>query len=203
MPLSEDQKRRIEENRQKALEKRKNLGYKSASNNNQHASKPPTNQHTMRTEPGPGAAWALMKQNQKQKSIPLASASLKSSSSLPVTGSPSRQNKFNEIKVKGTNTTNFYGKSIQAKFLLLDWQSLKVEMNFHPGAITVFKTIQSSRYNATERIWSFSLKDHNELLKGLRPLQPEVQVDPLPKWILETFKSKDDNKHELNICKMI
>lgn len=215
MPLSEDQKRRIEENRKKALAKRKNLGYITPPNNNQLTSTHHTNQQPMLPPPGPGAAWAMSKQNQKPTSNPLHSTSLRAStSSAPgqkstlnplystslrastssaapgVIGQPTiGHNKNNETKVKGATTNQFYGKAIQAKFVLLDRQSFKVEMNYHPGAITIFKTIKSGRYNAAERTWSFSMKDHTELARGLRPLQPEVQIDPLPRWVLETFKS--------------
>ena len=64
-------------------------------------------------------------------------------------------------------------------------------MNYHPGAISLFKTMPSSRYNAAERTWSFALKDHNELARVLRPLHPEVQLDPLPRWVLATFGTID------------
>ena len=87
------------------------------------------------------------------------------------------QKKADEGRNKGANTSQFYGKSksvVKVKFVLLDKETFRVEMQYHPGAIAVFKTIQSGRYNATARTWSFALKDHNELARSLRPLQLAV-----------------------------
>ena len=49
-------------------------------------------------------------------------------------------------------------------------------MSYHPGAIALFKSIESSKYNATERTWSFEIKDHNELVRKLRPLDIEFSM---------------------------
>ena len=191
MPLSEDQKRLIEENRQKAIAKRKNANNASPSNNNKRRMIQTTNQNP---PIGPGAAWALSKVNQKPVTIPIPS-SLAIPKSLSVASEKSQQNIKNNRNdnrnQKGTKTNQFYGKSktIKCKFILLDRQSFKVEMPYHPGAISVFKEIQSSRYNASDRVWSFDLKDQSELARRLGPFQPEIQLDPLPRWVLETFIS--------------
>ena len=200
MPLSEDQKRRIEENRLQALAKRNNVNSLGSPN----VKKIPKSStikpiQTTRSPAGPGAAWALSKQNEKATPIPLPLTSLlpsKAPAKLPYQNKTSTvPNKYNDSKSKGANISQFYGKSktVKAKFILLDPNSFKIDMAFHPGAITIFKTITSSQYNASDRTWSFSLKDHNNLARNLRPLQPEVQLDPLPRWVLETFNCNNNN----------
>ena len=190
MPLSEDQKRLIEENRQKALAKRKYVNNASPVNNNKRRIIQNTNQN-----PTSGAAWALSKQNQKPAPIPISSLAMTKSSALPSEKSQQiiKYNKNDNKNLKGANTSQFYGKgkTIKCKLILLDRHSFKVEMPYHVGAISVFKEIKSSRYNAADRIWSFDLKDHSELARRLGPFQPEIQLDPLPRWVLETFKSKN------------
>ena len=196
MPLNEEQRKRIEENRQRAIAKRKNI-----------SSFVPVSEKIVATEhannttarvPGPGVAWALSKQNQPS-SIPLRT---KSECPASLSNNTKLQSNGNKTVINGASTNKFYGnvKAVKAKFTLLDQMSFKVEMAYHPGAITVFKTIDSGRYNATERTWSFDIKDHNELTRKLRPLQQEVQLDILPRWILETFNiNQKTRKEKINL----
>ena len=201
MALSEEQKKRMEQNRQAALAKRKNTS--PCNIQNKFPCQAPTLE---RREPGPGASWALSKQGNTPTAAPIPSkpkygpneSSKGKLNRMLFTDSGSIhhktvwQKKADEGRNKGANTSQFYGKSksvVKVKFVLLDKETFRVEMQYHPGAIAVFKTIQSGRYNATARTWSFALKDHNELARSLRPLQPEVELDSLPRWILETFNS--------------
>merc|ERR1719510_833439 len=199
MALSEEQKKRMEQNRQAALAKRKNAS--PCQIQNKLPCKAPE-----RREPGPGAAWASSKQGNTPTAVPVNSkpkygpneSSKGKLNRILFTDSGSIhhktvwQKKADEGRNKGANTSQFYGRSksvVKAKFVLVNKETFRVEMQYHPGAITVFKTIQSANYNATARSWSFALKDHNELARCLRPLQPEVEVDSLPRWVLETFNS--------------
>ena len=186
MPLNEEQKKRIEENRQRALAKRKNVP------NVPIAEKLSTiqtkNKETIRV-PGPGLG--LSKQTIQPSSLPPKNNS-ESVSYL------SNKTKPSTTTQNGTSTNQFYGnaKTIKAKFTLTDRKYFKVDMSYHPGAIALFKSIESSKYNATERTWSFEIKDHNELVRKLRPLNKEVQLDTLPRWVLEIFNQNKDNKRE-------
>lgn len=192
MPLSEEQRKKIEENRQRALAKRKNVSCVPISE--KLCAVDTINKNTL-SVPGPGVSWALAKQNQQPSTIPLratpncASFSSKYEKPQPIA---------NKSKVNGTSTNQFYGnvKTIKAKFILIDNKTFKIEMGYHPGAISLFKSIESGKYNATERTWSFEIKDHNELVRKLRPLNAEVQLDVLPRWILETFNYKRDSRKE-------
>ena len=68
MALSEEQKKRMEQNRQAALAKRKNAS--PCNIQNKFPCKAPTPE---RREPGPGASWALSKQGNAPIAVPLNS----------------------------------------------------------------------------------------------------------------------------------
>ena len=196
MPLNEEQRKRIEENRQKALAKRKNVSCVPIS---EKMSVIDTAKKNTVAVPGPGAAWAIAKQNQQPTSIPLRS---KPDSSSYSSKNDNIHSHGNKPVLNGSSINRFYGnvKTIKAKFTLIDNKTFKVEMGYHPGAISLFKTIDSGKYNAAERTWSFEIKDHNELVRKLRPLNAEVQLDVLPRWILETFNYKrNDKKEKVNL----
>ena len=221
MPLSEEQKHQIEQKRQEALAKRQKLANYVPHN----ISKP-----AQSSRPEKGAAWSPSSHGQMPSSYPLFQtgtisntiplSSLSPSTSKQVTSRPPLSRNTHT----GTSTNSFYGSKVEqnanqshwapkytnttitikvtAKFVLSDRETFKVEMAYHPGAIALFKTISSSRYNATERTWYFSLKDHNDLTRMMRQLQPEVQVDPLPRWVLETFgpnKRAFSNREDANL----
>lgn len=94
----------------------------------------------------------------------------------------------------GTSTSSpssgFSKPKVTGKCVLLSRDRFTVELRFHEGSIGVFKSISSGRYNASDRTWSFHIDDHDELLKKLRPLLPDLSVEGLPKWIMETFSAK-------------
>jgi len=59
-------------------------------------------------------------------------------------------------------------------------------MNYHAPAIAVFKTMTTGKYNASDRSWSFNIKDHDALARKLRDM-PEIQLDALPNYVTKTF----------------
>ena len=68
MPLSEEQRKKIEENRQRALAKRKNVSCVPISE--KLCAVDTINKNTL-SQPGPGVSWASAKQNQQPSTIPL------------------------------------------------------------------------------------------------------------------------------------
>ena len=64
----------------------------------------------------------------------------------------------------------------------------QVLATYHETLIKVFKTMKTGVYNAKTRIWSFSLEEHDKLVREAGVLKGEVELIPLPRWILDTFR---------------
>ncbi len=71
-----------------------------------------------------------------------------------------------------------------------------VRMKFHPGAVAAFKEVDSGRYDARARLWSFSVREHDRLQGRLSPLRPEFALEPLPRWVVDVFGAKGDAERE-------
>ena len=75
--------------------------------------------------------------------------------------------------------------------MMLSEERFAIEIKYQPEVISIFKQAKTGSYNAKIRTWNFIFEEHDDLLQKLRPLQNKINVhiEPLPRWILETFKS--------------
>ena len=62
--------------------------------------------------------------------------------------------------------------------------------------IPVMNDPPSSRYNSLDRQWLFALSDHEELIRKLRPLRPEVDVEPLPRMVINVLQKNRNVKRK-------
>jgi len=94
---------------------------------------------------------------------------------------------------KATSTSNFYSscppKTIKGNCVLVTKSRFEVDVGFHNQLIQTFKEIGSGQYNAKKKTWNFDMMDHDNLLNKAKSLKPEVELSPLPLWVLQTFKS--------------
>jgi len=97
---------------------------------------------------------------------------------------------------KANNTSNFYqpspfstGPTVKGTCSLISSSRFEVHVGFHEQVINTFKGIESGQYNAQMKTWSFNILDHDRLIQKTNSLKPEVDISPLPLWILQTFKS--------------
>ncbi len=58
---------------------------------------------------------------------------------------------------------------------------------FHDGAVAAFKTLSSAKYDAKERIWSFDLSEHGQLMRKVAALRPDFVLTGLPDWVVRSF----------------
>ncbi|TRY72759.1 hypothetical protein TCAL_00987 [Tigriopus californicus] len=79
------------------------------------------------------------------------------------------------------------GRKLVGSCMLLPHRRFRVKIGFHDTLIQIFKTLPSGAYNAQDRTWHFDLSDHDRLISQVQPLRPQVQVDPLPKCVIQTF----------------
>lgn len=197
--LTEEQRRRIEENKARALEK---LAQKRS-----HADPKP--KHT-------DSASAPTRCPFLPPALPAplhnrSSTYSKNSSFISRNGSGSNPNtkpKNNDAGSKMSSCTNltasngkldlgksaqpvnsFYSKTtvVKAHVILLSRTRFMVETTFHEGLIALFKTMETKEYNSMTKCWSFKLTEYEKLVNQARGLQPDVLIIPLPKMILKTF----------------
>lgn len=60
---------------------------------------------------------------------------------------------------------------------------------YHAATIQVFKTMTSRSYDYNKKLWTFQISEHRKLVAALRPLHPEVEVQPLPQFVLTAVEA--------------
>ncbi|XP_078259361.1 SWI/SNF-related matrix-associated actin-dependent regulator of chromatin subfamily A-like protein 1 isoform X2 [Rhinoraja longicauda] len=78
------------------------------------------------------------------------------------------------------------GAGIQGRILLVSRSRCEVEITFHAEVLAVFKRVNSRNYDMKTRKWSFLLEDYKLLVEELLKISG-VQVEPLPRGVLEVF----------------
>ncbi|GLV44988.1 Marcal1 [Carabus blaptoides fortunei] len=127
------------------------------------------------------------------------------SKSLPSTSFKAHSSKpYEKPKV---NSDQFYGskvsKVIIASCTLISETRFEVVPNgYHQKIVDVFKTVPSSKYNATNKTWNFFMHHYDVLLSKMKVLQPEVVVDPLPKFVVSLFKLPQLNNGSVDFSRI-
>ncbi|XP_066301333.1 SWI/SNF-related matrix-associated actin-dependent regulator of chromatin subfamily A-like protein 1 [Branchiostoma lanceolatum] len=73
--------------------------------------------------------------------------------------------------------------------VLVSKERFEVQAGYCAPLIEVFKQMPTKYYDMQTRVWSFELKDYETLSKVLKAQLP-VQLTPLPKVVLTTFKNQ-------------
>ena len=96
---------------------------------------------------------------------------------------------------RANNTNNFYSlppRVTKGACSLLPGSKFELDVGYHQQLLAIVKTVPSAQYNAAKKTWTFLISDHDTVIRKLAPLKPEVEVTPLPPWILATFRKPRD-----------
>ncbi|CAG0890319.1 unnamed protein product [Darwinula stevensoni] len=155
--LTEEQKRRMEESRKAALERR--------------AAK-------LKEQPQPPS----LPTQPKEQSKPLTFATkLKDQTQPPALASPPKMPRL------AAPAKNEEVRPVKGVCRLVSRDRFVVDVPYHEQLIHIFKTMPSRMYDQKDRKWGFSLKDHDDLKKAVAALGPKVSFAPLPPSVLQVF----------------
>ncbi|CAD5115905.1 DgyrCDS4840 [Dimorphilus gyrociliatus] len=176
--LTAEQKKRIEENRQKALAKRaqRESAAKSAANTALTKDKL--------------AAIEKNRQNALAKRAALEARVSKSNSTqlkLNFTPSTGKSTSGQSLSKFGSNPQTRTSVELSLK----SDDRFVATFGYDSSIINILKEIPSKLYDQENRVWTFHLSDHSLILEKLS--KHGYQVKPLPKWIVKTFPIKDEN----------
>ena len=141
-------------------------------------------------------AAKLMQQNKQVSNSSVSNKS--SSSSFYSSSTSSTQSTQQSTSVSAgvvCNTSNFYSapaKVLRGSCSLVTNTRFELIIGYQRQVIDTVKQCPSAQYNATKKIWTVHICDHDSLLQSLMKLKPDVEVTPLPHWIIQTFKKPRD-----------
>ncbi|XP_077011183.1 SWI/SNF-related matrix-associated actin-dependent regulator of chromatin subfamily A-like protein 1 isoform X2 [Tamandua tetradactyla] len=78
---------------------------------------------------------------------------------------------------------------VKGRCVLISRARFEADIGYSEELIALFKQMDSRIYDVKTRKWNFLLEDHNKLILGVRHL-PQVQLDPLPKTLIQAFASQ-------------
>ena len=83
-------------------------------------------------------------------------------------------------------------KSTIAKFYLIDRNHFEVQAEYNQELQELFKTMSTKKYDPQTKKWSFDLKEYESLVKKISEKfkRGEVQMVPLPKPLLDVFRNQ-------------
>ncbi|XP_055948896.1 SWI/SNF-related matrix-associated actin-dependent regulator of chromatin subfamily A-like protein 1 [Argiope bruennichi] len=189
--LTEEQRKRIEENRRKAIERRAALS--GAVNKN------PSNSLSI--------ASTANNTNGNRQII-----TSNNSSSIPKSVSPVFPNKYPNNALNQNKTSNLIPVASNSKnekqvakifqshdyvkgnCVLLNRKRFYVDMGYNKEVIEIFKAIPNRLYDMQTKKWNFLIEDHEKLMALLKPLQPNVLIVPLPRFILKIFSQVPETR---------
>ena len=197
MALTEEQKRQMEEKRLEALAKRNSRNIPPASV----------------TQPSRFTAGVLNSSSQSSSSA--SSVLTTKQSGLTEQQKRSLEEKRKAAKQLQVNRSqqatssgaplinNFYSKSVRTlkgSCSLISPVRFEIEVGYHKQLIDSMRSLPSGQYNATKKTWSFLVIEHDSVMRSLQSLKPEVDISPLPNWILKTFmKPRDLTPEQVDI----
>ncbi|KAK3569061.1 hypothetical protein QTP86_021529 [Hemibagrus guttatus] len=86
------------------------------------------------------------------------------------------------------------GATVKGRCTLISRSCLEVDITYHADVIAVFKQMPSKNYDMKTRKWSFLLEDYGKLMESLNNISA-VEVEPLPRAVLQAFSSQFDKSH--------
>lgn len=108
------------------------------------------------------------------------------------------QTPANTFRTKNINDVLGKKSVIHGTCVLIDRTRFKVVVGFHSELIGVFKTLPSRCYDVETQTWNFLLQDYEKLMTLCRPLVKEVALSGVPNGVLNLFLTKKPNsEHDL------
>ncbi|XP_007934011.1 SWI/SNF-related matrix-associated actin-dependent regulator of chromatin subfamily A-like protein 1 [Orycteropus afer afer] len=78
---------------------------------------------------------------------------------------------------------------VKGRCMLISRARFEADISYSKDLIALFEQLDSRNYDVQTRKWNFLLQEHNKLIERVRCL-PQVQLDPLPKTIVQAFASQ-------------
>ena len=191
MGLTEEQRRRMEQKKAEAVAKMRSRNI------------PPTlvNPATSNLQTQPGIVEGLTHQQRRDLEEKRKAAkrlqlnrSQQSASTPTVAGSAGKTNNL---------LNNFYSRpprTLKGSCSLTSPTRFEVEVGYHKELIDTLRSLPSAQYNATKKTWSFLVIEHDSVLRKLQTFKPDIEISPLPNWILRTFmKPRDLTPEQVDI----
>lgn len=188
--LTDEQRRRIEENRRKALEKRAAKTHTLNGNQNGNSTLLPT---TVSIKDPSGTSNNYFAQN----------GNLCGSNHMNTTKPsilPRNQrllDRIDKIPIK----FQINNEVLKGRCVLLSKERFYVDVGYKAEVIDVFKQVPSRMYDAKTRKWNFLIEHHDKLISLCRPMEPQVLIAPLPWLVVKMFlnaKKKVDGDIDLS-----
>lgn len=204
--LTEAQKKLIEENRRKALEKRAERLKASASQAATATAAPSTNPaHIATAQNGLASKASNFYRPVVQTPLCEPHNSLRPWGHSH-TGSSPQASTFQVDAASPIVPPAPPAKTVNGSCVLVSHSRFVVDVPYHQQMIEIFKSISSRSYDAVQRRWSFALSSHNELMQKLKPLRPDVLVAEIPSYVLRVFQTASEEEYEVSLsgidCKL-
>ncbi|GFS00493.1 SWI/SNF-related matrix-associated actin-dependent regulator of chromatin subfamily A-like protein 1 [Elysia marginata] len=209
--LTEEQRRKIEENKQRALARRaekcappKNGNASSLSivpsTLDNAAAKRIVENRQKALERKRGLAQLANQQNHSvnTKQTTLFSKTLPNSRSIQKTNVTQSTDRFSNQSsgLKYPNTSPCFKNThsvpcLKGKCVLLRPDTFTIDVGYHTALIEFFKQQKTRNYDAAKKLWSFKLEEYDSIMKGLNNFQPDVEIEGFPWHVLDAFRSKE------------
>ncbi|KAJ3591822.1 hypothetical protein NHX12_006954 [Muraenolepis orangiensis] len=79
------------------------------------------------------------------------------------------------------------GAMVQGQCILVSPARFEVDIGYHVDLIAAFKQMPTKNYDMKTRKWSFALEDYRRLMEQLRGIAAAVEVEPLPRAVVQVF----------------
>jgi SWI/SNF-related matrix-associated actin-dependent regulator 1 of chromatin subfamily A len=82
------------------------------------------------------------------------------------------------------------------KFFLIDRNRFECQADYDSELLDLFKLMKTKQYDPYTKKWSFQLKEYDELIKNIlaKFKRGGISLSPLPKWVKEVFKDQIEGK---------
>ncbi|XP_014287672.1 SWI/SNF-related matrix-associated actin-dependent regulator of chromatin subfamily A-like protein 1 [Halyomorpha halys] len=180
--LTEEQKRRIEENRRLALERR------AARLALSHSSPPKQSVPPAKTFPAssfykPSDKPVLNTSGPSPSYPPLKTWSVqKSNTSKPLSNGVSKTTAVER-------TWNVTTDALQGTVSLINKKTFVLEIGFNQKLVDICKQIPGRYYDPQKKSWCFPLKEYENFKKITAPLSPQIVIGNLPASVLKIFSN--------------
>lgn len=180
MSLTEEQKRRMNENKAKAQaklqESKKQSAEQSALPSGQptHLQRLPLAKKSTTFKANTAQSWRKQSAHQQWEKQLHRSYS---------------KSKFATNSKVSPVTSSAGPPTVDVLCVLDSHKRFRVESRFNQFVVSVCKSLRSSRYDPSSRTWSLDLEEHENFVRRLRE-NDGIKVVALPTWILATFQGR-------------
>lgn len=186
--LTDEQKRRIEENRKKALQIKKSK--ELANGPNQATSLPTSAPVTQVLLNNNLAIGTSSNNNSKFENGKITSFYSSGPSSIHASSNAPKKTDnaaSNVLQTKFNSSNSSAEKRLHATFNLITRNRFKVEVGYNVKVLEALKTIPSRSYEMKHKSWNFHIEDHDRLVKALSEID-NVSFTPIPSGVLKIFQ---------------